>query len=161
MSTLLATSSALCTVAVRFLPYRMYCKKNNYACCLYCCSKWGEWNVQNNCKNVYPITLNIIDTQSDTQKGQTTCMHYMCKLGIACSGGRELWVWLNWPCIVDIVSRGLPVCCHWPQSTLRTGTHFWSGDEAKHVGGGESQLIGNHTDGVLVNLIGSAIWLVQ
>ena len=45
-------------------------------------------------RNVYPITHNIIDTQSDTQsdtqKGQTTCMHYMCKLAIACSGGREL-----------------------------------------------------------------------
>ena len=41
-------------------------------------------------RNVYPITLNIIDTQSDTQKGQTTCMHYMCKLAIDCSGGREL-----------------------------------------------------------------------
>ena len=63
-------------------------------------------------RNVYPITHNIIDTHSDTQKGQTTCMHYMCKWAIAYWGERELGVWLNWPCIVDIVSRGLPVCCH-------------------------------------------------
>ena len=47
---------------------------------------------------MYPINT-IIDTQQHSEKGQTTCMRYMCKLSIAYWGGRELGVRINWSCI--------------------------------------------------------------
>ena len=35
--------------------------------------------------------------------------------------------------IMELISRGLPVYCRWPQSTQRTGTHCWPDDEAEHT----------------------------